>query len=148
MEKINFESLPSTKTPITATNLNQLQTNVENAINGVVLYENPSGTMGTITLSDNTSNYRYIEIYGKVGDGGAFSTKVQANVTTINLQTVEIDSGVDTSYGFIICAKKLSNNGTTLTVKSTARLWKYENSGSLTQDRNDAMPITKVIGIR
>ena len=36
MEKINFENLPSTNTPINATNLNQLQTNVENAINGVV----------------------------------------------------------------------------------------------------------------
>lgn len=36
MEKINFEDLPSTKTPIDSTNLNLLQTNVENAINGVV----------------------------------------------------------------------------------------------------------------
>ena len=30
MEKINFENLPSTNTPINANNLNQLQTNVEN----------------------------------------------------------------------------------------------------------------------
>lgn len=36
MEKIVFENLPSTNTPINANNLNQLQTNVENAINGVV----------------------------------------------------------------------------------------------------------------
>ena len=35
MEKINFEDLPSTDTPIDSTNLNLLQTNVENAINEV-----------------------------------------------------------------------------------------------------------------
>ena len=33
MEKIIFEDLPSTKTPINATNLNLVQDNVENAIN-------------------------------------------------------------------------------------------------------------------
>mgnify|MGYP001853675476 CR=1 FL=1 len=41
MEKINFEDLPSTKTPIDSKNLNLLQTNVENAINGVI--ENGEG---------------------------------------------------------------------------------------------------------
>ena len=33
MEKINFQDLPSTDTPIDSTNLNLLQTNVEAAIN-------------------------------------------------------------------------------------------------------------------
>ena len=35
MEKINFEDLPSTDTPIDSTNLNLLQTNTENAINSL-----------------------------------------------------------------------------------------------------------------
>lgn len=35
MEKINFKNLPDTSTPINAENFNQLQTNVENAINEV-----------------------------------------------------------------------------------------------------------------
>ena len=34
MQKINFQNLPNTTTPLNATNMNQLQTNVENAING------------------------------------------------------------------------------------------------------------------
>lgn len=34
MQKINFENKPSTNSPINATNLNALQDNVENAING------------------------------------------------------------------------------------------------------------------
>lgn len=35
MTKITFENLPSTNTPLNASNLNQLQTNVENAIDSV-----------------------------------------------------------------------------------------------------------------
>ncbi len=35
MEKIIFEDLPSTKTPLNAENLNQIQTNVENSLNEV-----------------------------------------------------------------------------------------------------------------
>lgn len=34
MQKINFQNLPSTTTPINATNLNAMQTNVENVFNG------------------------------------------------------------------------------------------------------------------
>lgn len=55
MEKINFENLPSTNTPINANNLNQLQNNVEEAIDlvhpiGAVLITNantnPSSKLG------------------------------------------------------------------------------------------------------
>lgn len=53
MEKINFENLPSTKTPINATNLNLLQTNVETAINSIV--ESGSNDNGRwIKYSDGT----------------------------------------------------------------------------------------------
>ena len=52
-----FENLPSTNTPLNATNLN-------NAINGIVLYSHSTGTTGQVTLSDNVSNYDYLEIYG------------------------------------------------------------------------------------
>ena len=36
MQKINFQNLPSTSTPLNATNLNQMQDNIENAIPEVV----------------------------------------------------------------------------------------------------------------
>lgn len=35
MQKINFQNLPSTSTPLNATNLNQMQDNIETAINTV-----------------------------------------------------------------------------------------------------------------
>lgn len=50
MEKIIFEDLPSTKTPLNAENLNQLQTNVENAIKEVdnrTIYSTTEQVVGT-----------------------------------------------------------------------------------------------------
>lgn len=53
MEKINFKNLPDTSTPINAENLNQIQANIENAINGIV--ESGSNANGTwIKFSDGT----------------------------------------------------------------------------------------------
>ena len=44
MQKINFQDLPNTTTPVNATNLNLLQTNVENAIPEVKNTKNSSTT--------------------------------------------------------------------------------------------------------
>lgn len=53
MEKIIFEDLPSTKTPLNAENLNKIQENIENAINGIV--ESGSNENGTyIKFADGT----------------------------------------------------------------------------------------------
>lgn len=50
MEKIIFEDLPSTNTPINANNLNQLQNNVENAI-PQTLNENSTSTTDTYSVN-------------------------------------------------------------------------------------------------
>ena len=83
MNKINFQNLPNTTTPINATNMNLLQTNVENALNeatiGTVLWENPNpgdsnGFSGqTVTLSDDISNYRAISIQFRGYYGSTYS---------------------------------------------------------------------------
>ena len=48
---------------------NDTDNNLNNLI-GVELYNNTSGTTGTVTLSDSASNYSYIEIYFYVTEGG------------------------------------------------------------------------------
>lgn len=79
MNKINFEDLPSTNTPLNANNLNVLQSNVENSINGTVLWENPNpgdenGFPGqTVSLNDNISNYRAISIQYRGYYGSTYS---------------------------------------------------------------------------
>lgn len=56
MDKINFENLPSTNTPINASNLNLVQTNVDNAkLEKTINVSNP----GTKNLNDYTTEGRY-----------------------------------------------------------------------------------------
>ena len=47
MDKINFENWPSTETPLSAEILNQLQTNIENAINATSDYSSIETIVGT-----------------------------------------------------------------------------------------------------
>lgn len=84
MQKINFQNLPSTTTPINATNLNQLQTNIENAIK-------ESDPVGTIKMfAGSTAPTGYL-----ICDGSAKSR------TTYS----ELFSTIGTTYG--------SGNGST-----------------------------------
>ena len=55
MQKINFENLPSTNTPISAENLNQLQTNVENAIPTNINIVNLIYPVGSIYIGVNNA---------------------------------------------------------------------------------------------
>lgn len=52
MQKITFEDLPSTNTPLNANNLNTLQDNVEDAIDGLI-----SNNYGTSNSNGYTQNY-------------------------------------------------------------------------------------------
>lgn len=72
MDKITFNDYESPA--VGADNLNQMQTNIEKAIYGTVLYSNLSGTTGNITFSENISNgdsieiiYRYNNSYKSTG---------------------------------------------------------------------------------
>jgi hypothetical protein len=70
MEKIVFEDLPSTKTPLNANNLNTIQENVETAINET--NTNLKTLINGIVESGNNSNGNYI----KYSDGTMICTKL------------------------------------------------------------------------
>ncbi len=63
-----------------------------NTLKPVELYNNTSGSNGTITLSDSSANYRYIEIYYKSNDNYYNSVKVQnpnnKSITLMNMTPV------------------------------------------------------------
>ena len=64
MEKINFNNNEAPY--LSAATLNQLQTNIENAIEETkskVLFENATGILGNVTLSESVANYEYLEIH-------------------------------------------------------------------------------------
>ena len=71
MTKINFQNLPNTTTPVNASNLNQLQTNVENTLNTYSTSEIRIGTW-----INNKPLYR------KVFDIGALPNNDQKTTTT------------------------------------------------------------------
>lgn len=72
MTKINFQDLPNTTTPLNASNLNTLQTNVEDAIKS------------NITTSSERATNEYVDgqrVYVKRIDLGAFPNNTSKTVT-------------------------------------------------------------------
>lgn len=123
MNKINFQDLPNTTTPINASNLNLVQTNTENAIaeNGepVVLVTLTSGTTSTVTVQD-LSQYRYILLQCNYHSdinrvmGTAIGTYQQFKTSTY---AWNCSSGDTTNY--LATAKYNSDTSVTLTRKGT-----------------------------
>lgn len=60
--KTNWQNKPNQSTPLNAANLNHIEDGISNTY-PVILYDNDEGSSSTITLSDNVSNYNFIEIY-------------------------------------------------------------------------------------
>ncbi len=125
MDKINFENLPSTNTPINADNLNQLQTNIENAIN-----EKPNvvDNLDSISVIDALSANQgkvlkeliEAEIYYKSGD----SCNVDGTICVGQL------TGGNTNVEFFIPLNKIiDNNITTVTVSLTKCNIRHSDGG-------------------
>ena len=98
MQKLNFENSPSTNTPINATNLNLVQTNVENEFGNYlrpyILFDYPNGSVdNSNTLNDYIQNYDYVEVFYKTNDNnensGKFVTKNRSNISIcLNCNTI------------------------------------------------------------
>ena len=85
MQKINFQNLPNTTTPINATNLNAIQTNAETAINavesdvnGLLSYSTTEKVVGKWT--DNKPVYRKVVVYAPTSVIGATGTTTEINI--------------------------------------------------------------------
>lgn len=102
MNKIDFKNLPDTSTPLSAENLNQLQTNVETAIDGKI--SNTSGTSQTIGYSQEYVNNALLDVYSttetRIGtwiDGKPLYRKV-INAGTITTTNTQIGSITNPKY--------------------------------------------------
>ena len=109
MQKIDFKNFPDTSTPLSAQNLNQLQTNVENAITDVwkMIYpvgsiyisvnpNHPSTLFGgnweafgpgkvLVGQDSNDNDFKYVEAMG-----GKKSVKLSANIGAVNNNTASL----------------------------------------------------------
>ena len=98
MDKINFQNLPDTTTPVNATNLNQLQINVENGIADAIKEE--------ITTGIEFATNEYIDgeqVYRKRIDTGALPNaagkQVSSGLTPSNINIVRIQGAAKATNG-------------------------------------------------
>lgn len=147
MNKIDFKNFGESgyeNSKINATNLNKLQTNAEEAANGVVLFEGAS--VLTTALNDNVTNYKYIDIFYNAFNSQCHSVRVNADETNvILLQTVH--SGSDGSINFNSRGVKLSGNQiVTEAERYSSTAISLEKEISITHTNN--ITVTKIVGYK
>lgn len=146
MQKITFEDLPSTDTPVNATNLNQLQTNVENAIpTRTTLWTNssPSNSFSGQQISLSSSNYDDLIIYFKETASG----------NTLFTQTIEKGYSTRLFIGFApsdvkgaIYERTMTCNSATSYTFSDANYF-YSSTQQQGTNNNLIVPF-KIVGIK
>lgn len=102
MEKINFTNYPNMDKPITKENLNQMQTNIENEIEGsklksailVALTENKSINVST-AWSDIIIPFN--KVLRKIGDGFSLNTSTGVITASEKVKNVKVTIGVKVS---------------------------------------------------
>lgn len=109
-------------------------------INEYTLYDNPTGTNSNITLSDNYTNYKYLDIYGQ-RYGRASYTRIP---TTRSQFTLEISKVVDGVFHYYLYEGSLS--GKTLTNLGTNHISIGSSIFAIGSDTN--IVITKVVGYK
>lgn len=125
------------------------RTNLE-VLTAVVLYNNSSGTQGTVSLSDYTSGYSYLEIYYMDLD------------RTVSHYCVRVDSprGLDvgltgasyisgTSYnGYYAYTSQIHVSDTSLTWRSNKNGYFYNENGTRGDSPGNKISITRVVGYK
>lgn len=110
----------------------------------VVLYENEEGKTGTITLSESTENFSYLEIfYVDNSNNNNTSTKV----TNPNGKTVALLI-IQSSNGIYLRGKEVSISGDSITVNNSSYCAISTNNELKDYSSTDYIKIVKVIGYR
>lgn len=115
------------------------------------LYNNSSGTVGTVTLSETSANFSYLEIFfGVHGSGWSVnSVKVSSpNGKQCSLSAVTFDNSDSSNLAYINNAKLMKISGTNITVNSYERMFKYYKDSNVYIDTENNIYIYKVIGYR
>lgn len=110
-------------------------------LSGQVLYNNASGTAGTVTLSDSAANYTYLEIfYRSSGDNACGSVKVfSPNGKLVHLGTIHYVADYDYAKFALV-----SVSGSMITFSQNYQII-LKNNGS-TYSSENAIFITRVVG--
>ena len=126
---------------------------IVNAINEIIgnykpisLYENAAGTNGNINLSDNASNYKYIEIYYfiRIAEDSYSSVKCYDP----NGKEIFLFGATNTVQNIDFNFAQKVVKGTQITTKYHGRLFSTFGSSGMTFGQDNNVWITKVVGYK
>lgn len=106
----------------------------------VVLYDNASGSTGTITMNAEANKYEYIIIYAKYNNVYGISTKISTEYPKVNITACMNNQTANTTY---LAATNYTLSGKTLTPE-------YYGERAIVQatyNSNNLIYITKIVGI-
>ncbi|MBR4266493.1 MAG: hypothetical protein IKQ46_10615 [Bacteroidales bacterium] len=119
-------------------NISSLQTKINNARAGTSLYNNGSGSNGSITLSQSVANFSYIEIYT---DSGRCHKFLSPNNTSKKISYVNNDGNAITWI-----SKTISFSGKSISVTKHVSGFATNQQTIVYTDKSS--PIYKVIGYK
>lgn len=129
MEKIQFENLPSTNTPINADNLNLLQDNVENEFNNItnskIVFEQSYKSTDAQDIEIDASDYLFYEVLYQCGqyDGIQTTGKIPIGKQTQLLRIVSASGWYIGRRDIIVSSSKITiSNCTYYPVNSTTEV--------------------------
>lgn len=119
--------------------------NILEAVQGVELYSSPAGTTGDITLSDDASNYSYLEIfYEKETPSSIKIPDPDGNSAVLPLHYY-----YDTVSTYQIVEKTINISGTSITVDTSQSYYaNFKNNSYPSIGIENQIKITKVIGYK
>ena len=141
--KTNWQNKPNQSTPINATNLNNIENGISNTY-PVILYDNDEGSSSTITLSDNVSNYNFIEIYYFKDSNQIVSSKIY----NPNGKAATLGSVTFYAKSIFLRAAIVDINETTITWRTSDSGWGTVSTGGNTVSSEKVFKICQVIGYK
>lgn len=113
------------------------------------LYENSSGSTGNITLSDDVSNYKFLEIY--FGGGASANDRMDFVKVDLSLsKNVSLFKFSSDAGGTLYAqCRDVTISGTTISTLDSTRYWTATYTGSSwSKSANNSIYIKKVIGYK
>ena len=141
--KTNWQNKPNQSTPINATNLNNIENGISNTY-PVILYDNDEGSISTITLSDNVSNYNFIEIYYFKDSNQIISSKIY----NPNGKAATLGSVTFYANSIFLRSAIVDINETTITWRTSDSGWGTVSTSGNTISSEQVFKICQIIGYK
>ena len=113
----------------------------------VVLFESTNGTSSTVTLSDDKSNYEYIEILGRTNGNSPISFKVKTTLNNFDLSAIDYNLDLRTGIMWGKVARYTFNSSSLVPTKMQWINMTDNTGGSQTSGFN-IFYIYKVLGYK